>query len=137
MADSNPNPLANEARRPLSPHLSVYRFTLTMAMSIIHRITGVGLYMGTLLLAWWLIAAASDAKSYETVTWVLTSILGQLILFGFTWALFTHMLGGVRHFIQESGRGLEYPEREYIAHVTVWGALILTVAVWIAVYIIR
>jgi succinate dehydrogenase / fumarate reductase cytochrome b subunit len=96
-----------------------------------------GLYLGTLLLAWWLIAAASNAKSFETVSWVLSSIIGQLILFGFTCALFTHMMGGIRHFIWDSGRGMEHPQREYLAQMTIWGGIILSVVVWIIAYAIR
>ncbi|MBN9080511.1 MAG: succinate dehydrogenase, cytochrome b556 subunit [Rhizobiales bacterium 62-17] len=137
MAEPNPSPLAAEARRPLSPHLQVYRLTLTMMMSGIHRITGMGLYLGTLLLAWWLIAAATDAASFETVSWVMSSIIGRLILLGFTWALFTHMLGGVRHFIWDAGIGMEHPEREYLAHMTIWGGLALTLIVWVIAYAVR
>ena len=85
--------------RPLSPHLQVYKLSLTMAMSIIHRITGVGLYLGTALVAWWLIAAASGPAQLDFVNSVLGHWLGQLVLLGFTWALFHHMLGGIRHFI--------------------------------------
>ena len=84
--------------RPLSPHLDVYRFTLTMAMSIVHRITGVGLYVGVLLLAWFLLALSSDAAAFAIFSAFIRSIIGQLILFGFTWALFHHLLGGIRHF---------------------------------------
>src|SRR6201996_9293297 len=75
------------AARPLSPHLQVYRPMLTMMMSIVHRATGAALYVGTLLLAWYLIAAATDPRAFATVAWFLNSIIGQLILFGFTWAL--------------------------------------------------
>lgn len=137
MAEPNPSPLAAEARRPLSPHLQVYRLTLTMMLSGIHRVTGMCLYIGTLLLAWWLIAAATDAKSFETVSWFLSSIIGRLILLGYTWTLFTHMLGGVRHFIWDAGRGMEHPQREYLAHMTVWGGLALTLIVWIIAYAVR
>src|SRR6202142_2521359 len=93
--------------RPLSPHLSVYRPTLTMAMSIIHRITGAALYVGVLLLAWFLIATSLDAATFSVASGFLNSILGRLILLGFTWALFHHMLGGVRHIIWDAGRGMD------------------------------
>src|SRR3954447_16042349 len=83
--------------RPLSPHATIYRMTLTMAMSFAHRVTGVGLYIGVLLLAWFLIALAGDAHSFATFSGFIHNPIGQLILFGFTWALFHHMLGGVRH----------------------------------------
>lgn len=137
MANTDHNPAAQEARRPLSPHLQIYRPMLTMMMSITHRITGAGLYMGTLLLAWWLIAAATSAEAFATANWFLGSILGRLILFGFTWALFTHAMGGIRHMIQDTGRAMEHPQREYMAQMILWGGIILTLAVWILAYAIR
>jgi succinate dehydrogenase / fumarate reductase cytochrome b subunit len=137
MANPDPSPIAHEQRRPLSPHLQVYRFALTMAMSIAHRITGAGLYFGTLLLAWWLLAAATDASAFATVSWFMGSIIGQFILFGFTWALFHHMLGGVRHFIWDMGYGMDHPEREYLAQGTLVGGIVLTILVWIAAYALR
>ena len=94
------------AARPLSPHLGIYRLTLTMAMSIVHRITGAGLYVGVLLLAWFLIAASMDAAAFAYFSAFIQSIFGRLILFGFTWALFHHMLGGVRHL--DLGRRLRH-----------------------------
>ena len=88
---------------------------LTMMMSIVHRITGIALYVGTLLLAWFLIAAASDARAFATVGRFLSSLFGQLILFGFSWALFHHMLGGIRHFVWDAGYGMDHPARESLA----------------------
>ena len=88
-------------RRPparLSPHLTIYRPTLTMAMSIMHRITGGALYVGVLLLAWFLLATSMDAAAFGVASGFLNSIIGRLILFGFTWALFHHMLGGDQAF---------------------------------------
>jgi len=123
--------------RPLSPHLFIYRFTLTMAMSIAHRITGVGLYVGVLLLAWFLVAAATDASAFQTFSSFIQSIIGRLVLFGFTWALFHHMLGGVRHFLWDAGYGLDDPQREQLAQATLIGGLALTIAVWIVGYAVR
>lgn len=137
MADTDMSPAAQEARRPLSPHLQIYKPMLTMMMSITHRITGAGLYMGTLLLAWWLIAAATGPSAFATADWFLSSIIGRLILFGFTWALFTHLMGGIRHMIQDTGRAMEHPEREVLAQVTLWGGIFLTIAVWIIAYLVR
>ena len=94
-----------EKRRPLSPHLQIYRPMLTMIMSIAHRITGAALYFGTLLLAWLLIAASTGADAYATAASCVNSLPGKLILFGFTWALFHHLLGGIRHVIWDSGHG--------------------------------
>ena len=137
MADTTSRPVPPEARRPLSPHLQIYKPMLTMMMSITHRITGAGLYLGTLLLAWWLIAAATDAKAFGFANDVLTSFLGRIILFGFTWALFTHMMGGIRHFIWDAGRGMDHPEREYLAQATLIGGIVLTGLVWIVGYMVR
>ena len=123
--------------RPLSPHLQVYRLTLTMAMSIVHRITGGALYVGTLLLAWWLIAASADARSFATASWFMSSWVGLLILFGFTWALFHHLLGGVRHALWDAGWGLDHPQREWLAQGTLAGGLVLTLIVWVIFFLVR
>jgi succinate dehydrogenase cytochrome b subunit len=116
--------------RPLSPHLSVWRPTMTYVMSIVHRITGGALYVGVLLLAWFLLATAMDATAFGVVSAFLNSILGRLILFGFTWALFHHLLGGVRHFIWDAGYGWEAPHRDWLAMATLIGSLALTIIVW-------
>lgn len=119
------------AMRPLSPHLQIYKPMLTMVMSIVHRITGAALYVGTLLLVWWLIAAATGSQSFETFQAVAGSPLGLLVLFGYTWALMHHMLGGLRHFIWDLGHGFEHPMREYLAVATLAGSITLTVLLWI------
>ncbi|HKU07412.1 MAG TPA: succinate dehydrogenase, cytochrome b556 subunit [Bradyrhizobium sp.] len=122
--------------RPLSPHLQTYRWTLTMALSIVHRATGIALYFGTLLLAWWLIAAASGPGAYANVQAFTSSLFGKLILFGYTWALLHHLVSGLRHFVWDLGYGFKANEREALT----WGALIagisLTVLVWIIAYAI-
>lgn len=137
MAEAKNRTVSPEARRPLSPHLQIYRPMLTMMMSIMHRITGVALYAGTLLLAWWLIATSTDARAFATANSVLTSIPGQIVLLGFTWALFHHLFGGIRHFIWDTGRGMDHPEREYLAQATWIGGLALTVVVWVVAYMVR
>jgi len=136
MSDANARPAAPSAR-PLSPHLQVYRMTLTMAMSIVHRITGGALYVGALLLAWWLIAASTNARVFSTISWFLASWMGQIILFGFTWALFHHLLGGIRHFLWDAAYGMDHPEREYLAQATLIGAIVLTIAVWAISFMVR
>mgnify|MGYP003340377053 FL=1 len=137
MAEAKSRTVSPEARRPLSPHLQIYRPMLTMMMSIMHRITGAALYVGTLLLAAWLIAAATDARAFATVSELMTSFIGRIILLGFTWSLFHHLMGGLRHFIQDTGRGMEHPQREYLAQATLIGGIVLTVIVWIAAYSVR
>ena len=116
--------------RPTSPHLQIYKFTITMAMSIIHRITGIGLYGGMVLLVLWLGAAAFGEEPLAVVNAIFGSWFGQLVLFGFTWALFQHLLGGLRHFIWDSGRGFEPGVRERLAWANVIGAVILTLLAW-------
>src|SRR3984885_14551218 len=135
MANSPTAPKLRE--RPLSPHLGIYRFTLTMAMSIAHRLTGIGLYVGVLLLAWFLVAAATDASAFRAFSSFIQSIIGRLVLFGFTWALFHHMLGGVRHFLWDAGYGLDDPQREQLARAPLIGGFALTIAVWIIGYAVR
>jgi succinate dehydrogenase / fumarate reductase cytochrome b subunit len=102
-----------------------------MMMSIAHRITGVALYIGTLLLAWFLIALAAGPGPFATVAWVYGSWLGIIVLIGFSWALFHHLLGGIRHFVWDMGYGMDHPEREYLAQGTLYGGIGLTVLVWV------
>jgi succinate dehydrogenase / fumarate reductase cytochrome b subunit len=123
--------------RPLSPHLQVWRPTLTYVMSIVHRITGVGLYIGVLLLAWFLLALSGDATTFATFSSFIHSFIGQLVLLGFTWALFHHMLGGVRHALWDSGIGLDDPLREQLAQATLIGGVALTLLVWLVGYAVR
>jgi len=120
---------ARPVERPLSPHLQIYRPMLTMMMSIAHRITGFGLYFGTLLLAWWFIAAANPT-AYSKFESFVGSWIGRLILFGYTWALIHHMLGGVRHLIWDSGRGLGPNEREWLAAANLAGSIVITLILW-------
>ncbi|MGH1351666.1 MAG: succinate dehydrogenase, cytochrome b556 subunit [Methyloligellaceae bacterium] len=122
------------AKRPLSPHLQIYKPMLTMMMSIAHRITGVALYLGTLLLAWWLIAAATNEAYFTFVNELAGSVYGRLVLFGFSWALFHHMLGGIRHFIWDTGRGFDLNTVEWMARFTLVGGLAITLGVWYLAY---
>lgn len=118
------------AERPLSPHLQIYKPMLTMMMSIFHRITGAALYFGTLLLVWWLTAAAAGPDYFDFVNGLANTIPGKLVLFGYTWALIHHMLGGFRHFIWDTGRGFELPTVELMAKATIAGSLTLTALIW-------
>jgi succinate dehydrogenase cytochrome b subunit len=127
---ASPNAAPTPRPRPLSPHLSIYRLTLTMVMSGMHRITGLALYAGVLLLAWFLLATSMDAAAFDTASGFLNSIIGKLILLGFTWALFHHMLGGIRHFIWDAHYGMGDPEREWLAMGTLIGGLALTIVIW-------
>jgi succinate dehydrogenase / fumarate reductase, cytochrome b subunit len=124
------------AERPLSPHLFIYKPMLTTILSIVHRITGAGLYFGTLLMAWWLLAAASGPTAYAGIGSFMNSWLGRVILFGYTWALIHHMLGGIRHLIWDTGRGFEQNEREWLALATAVGSVSLTLVLWIVGYFV-
>lgn len=118
------------ASRPMSPHLQIYRPTINMIMSIVHRLTGVALYVGTLLGAWILAAAATGPEYFEYVRSILGSTLGQVVLFGYTWALFHHLLGGVRHFIWDTGAGYDLSTIDRLS----WGTLVLSVLMTLAVW---
>ncbi len=118
--------------RPLSPHLQIYAKPINMVMSILHRITGVALYFGTLLLAWWLIAAATSPAYFNFVNGLFGTWLGRLVLFGYTWALLHHMLGGIRHLIWDTGRGFDLKTVDRLGWGTIIGSVVLTILVWIA-----
>ena len=126
-----------KSNRPLSPHLQVYRLIPTMVMSIVHRITGAALYFGTILVAWWLIAAASGPDYFNFVNAIYGSWFGRLVLFGYTWALIHHMLGGVRHLIWDTGAMFDKKISTTMAWATLAGSIALTLVVWIVGYAVR
>ncbi len=121
--------------RPLSPHLQVYKLTLTFVMSGFHRVTGFVLYFGIVLIAWWLIAAAYGPNAYANFEWFMRSLIGRLVLFGYTWGLIHHTLGGIRHLIWDTLHGFEPAEREMLALVTIIGSVSLTLVVWVVGYL--
>lgn len=133
MADSR----TPAAARPLSPHMTIYRWPMTMAMSIAHRVTGTGLYFGMILFAWWLLAVAAGPNAYATFQSVVGSWIGRLVLFGYTWALIHHMLGGIRHLIWDTGTGLDKKSIEIFAWATLLGSITLTILLWLVGYCIR
>jgi succinate dehydrogenase / fumarate reductase cytochrome b subunit len=128
--------MANDksAARPLSPHLQIYRPMLTMMMSIIHRITGVGLYFGIILLVWWLTAASISDGYFDFVQGFFGHWFGRLLLFGFTWALIHHALGGLRHLLWDTGRGFDLTLVEWLARANLAGSIILTLLLWVIGY---
>lgn len=119
-------------QRPLSPHLQVYRPQITSVLSIMHRITGVALSAGTLLLVWWLVAAAGSPAAYAAMQGFVGSILGLLVLFGWTVALFYHFLAGIRHLMWDAGYGFSLKQTHASGWVVVAGTVVLTVASWAA-----
>lgn len=130
--------MANVTRsRPLSPHLQVYKPIPTMVMSIVHRITGAALYFGTVLVAFWLIAVASGEGYFEWANWLFGSLIGRLVLFGYTWALMQHMLGGLRHFMWDMGHGYEKNFSTKLAIATPIVSVALTLLIWIVAYLAR
>ena len=126
------------SNRPLSPHLQVYKMILTMLMSVVHRVTGGALYFGTVLIVVWLLAVASGEQStfYQIVSSLYTSWFGLLVLFGFTWALIHHMLGGFRHFVWDLGYGFSKEASNLMAKLTIFGSVIITLALWVIVIFI-
>lgn len=120
--------------RPLSPHLQVYKPQITSVLSILHRITGVALAVGTLLLTWWLIAAASGPEAFTAAQGFIGSWLGLLLLFGWSWALFYHLCNGIRHLCWDIGLGFDLPTVRASGWVVVAASVILTVGAWIGGY---
>jgi succinate dehydrogenase / fumarate reductase cytochrome b subunit len=118
------------APRPLSPHLQVYRPQLTSVLSITHRATGVALAVGTLLLVWWLLAAATGPEQFAVVQGILGSWIGKLMLFGWTWALFYHLANGIRHLFWDAGRGLELKTTYRSGWLVVFVSIVLSLGTW-------
>jgi len=110
-------------RRPLSPHLQIYRWPITMATSILHRVTGCAVAVGTLLLTWWLVAAATSDQAFDTVQWFIGSPVGLFCLFGWTVTLMYHFFNGIRHLAWDVGLGFE--KQEYV--LSSWSVIIATV----------
>ncbi len=121
-----------QVERPLSPHLQVYKPQLTSVLSILHRVTGVALAAGTLLLAWWLVAAAYGPGQFEAVRAFAASWFGRLLLLGFTFALFYHLCNGIRHLFWDAGRGFELKTAYASGWLVVAASLGLTAVAWIA-----
>ena len=128
MADSRP------VARPLSPHLQIYKPMLSMMMSIMHRVTGAALFFGTILFVWWLSAAAHSDGYFDLVQSFFGHWFGRLILFGYTWALVHHMLGGLRHLYWDTGRGFALPTVEKLVWANLIGSIVLTILLWIIGY---
>jgi len=116
----------NRGNRPLSPHISIYRFQLPAITSILTRITGNALLVGVLLTVWWFLAAALGPEYFYFVDGLLTSWLGRLILTGSLWALWFHLLAGVRHLVWDQGVGLEMETAEKLGWAVVIGSIVLT-----------
>jgi succinate dehydrogenase / fumarate reductase cytochrome b subunit len=124
--------------RPLSPHLTIWRWGPHMLVSILHRITGIGLAtVGAAAFVWWLAAAATGADSYKYFASWATSWLGILVAVGLTWAFFQHTLSGLRHFVMDSGAGYELNRNKFWAVMTLAGSLVLTAFSWLYIVVMR
>ncbi|ALG89239.1 MULTISPECIES: succinate dehydrogenase, cytochrome b556 subunit [Actibacterium] len=117
----------NRGNRPLSPHLQIYRPQLTSITSILTRITGNALLVGAILVVWWFLAAASGPEYFAFADGIITSWLGDLVMFGSVWALWYHALAGVRHLIWDTGRGLELPVAMKLGWAAIIGSVVLTI----------
>lgn len=124
------------ANRPLSPHLSIWKWGPHMAVSILHRITGDGMALvGLGVGLWWLGALASGPDAYGLFQAVASSIPGQIVLVGLTWALFTHMMSGLRHFVLDIGAGYELDTNKLWSIAAPVIAIVLTAAFWAVIYL--
>jgi len=126
-----------QVERPLSPHLQIYKPQISSVLSILHRMTGFGLGVGSLLLAWWLVAAAYGPDAFAVVQDFISSWLGRLILLGFTFCFFFHMANGIRHLFWDIGKGFEIKTADMTGWLAFLGAGALTVLAWIAGYAMR
>jgi len=128
MAESKASP------RPRSPHLGIYRWPVTMSTSIIHRVTGFGLALGTLLLAWWLVAAAMGPGPYADFQALANSWFGLFVLLGFTLSLCFHAVNGIRHLAWDLGYGFAMPTANRTGIIVYILAVVLTWAIWMGAY---
>ena len=119
--------------RPLSPHLQVYRWQITMTMSILHRVTGFVITVGAFALAWWLMAVAAGGDAYRDAAECLSSPLGMLALAGFSLSLVYHLLNGIRHLLWDAGWGFEIPEFYASGWTVAILTVVLTALIWFAV----
>ncbi len=121
--------------RPTSPHLQIYRLPLAAVLSITHRITGVGLALGTLLLTWWVTSAASGPEAYYMAVNCIKSWFGQLVLFGFSAALYFHLCNGIRHLVWDTGRSFEIKDTARSNIYVLTATAVLTIGTWLAVLV--
>jgi succinate dehydrogenase / fumarate reductase cytochrome b subunit len=116
--------------RPLSPHLSVYRWPITMVLSILHRMTGVAMSLGLIVFAAWLMQAAAGPEAYLGFTTAMSTLVGKLLLIGWSFAFFFHVANGVRHLVWDTGRGFEKQQANRSAWFVVLFAVVATAIFW-------
>ena len=123
--------------RPLSPHLQVYRLPLTAKLSISHRATGVGLALGALFLTYWLTSAAYGPDTFNRAQWFFGTVIGRILLLGFTFAFFFHLCNGIRHLFWDAGKGFELDAVRRSGVTVVVAAVVLTLGSWLWAYMVR
>ena len=123
------------ADRPISPHLQIYRWQLTSVLSILHRAAGVWLSIGTIVLVWWLVAAASSPEAFDAVAEFLDSWLGLVLLLGWSVALFYHLCNGIRHLVWDTGHALDLRSTYLGGWLVLGGTAALTLIAWGAVIV--
>lgn len=123
-----------DTRRPLSPHLQVYKWQVQMMTSILHRATGIALAVGTLLVLWGLVSLAGGEESFSQFRTCIGSPIGLVLLFGWSWSLFYHLCNGIRHLVQDAGAGYAIPQFVRSSWLSIVGSLVLTVLVWAFVF---
>ena len=124
--------MADANSRPLSPHLTIWRWGPHMLVSILHRVTGTGLsIVGLALLTWWLAALAGGTDAYATFSKAAAHPVGIIVLIGLTWAFFQHLLSGIRHLVMDTGAAFELDTNKTFAIATLVGSIVLTAALWV------
>ena len=121
----------NHSGRPLSPHISIYRWPITMTLSILHRATGAAMSVGLIAMAAWLLCAASGPEQYARFSALAASLPGQIALIGWSFSFFYHLMNGVRHFVWDTGRGLEKRQATVSAYFVITAAVVITAGFWL------
>jgi succinate dehydrogenase / fumarate reductase cytochrome b subunit len=126
-----------QAERPLSPHLQIYKWQLTSVMSIVHRMTGLALSVGTIFLVWWLVAAASGEQAFAAAQWFFGSWVGLIFLLGWCFCFFYHLSNGIRHLVWDAGYGYELPNAYRSGYAVIAVAIVLTLVAFVAGLMVR
>ena len=134
MSDAKAQPRGPQDR-PMSPHLQVWRWHVTMATSILHRATGMALYVGALIAAGWFIALAAGPDAFDGYRAFLGSPIGYLILFGLSFSLFYHLANGIRHLVWDTGKGFEIKTADMSGWAVIVFAIVATVLIWVIAFV--